>query len=122
MAAVWSIHKQNTNALEIASRAGLLYDKFASFVDNLQSVGDRLRQAQLSFDGAFGQLSTGSGNLLRQVEMLREMGARHSKQIDPRLAEQAAETDSDKPQVSREGKAVLPAGDESTGSKPEFPG
>lgn len=89
VAAVWSIHKQNTNALEIASRAGLLYDKFAGFVENLQSVGDRLRQAQQSYDEAFGQLSTGTGNLLRQAELLRDLGARHSKQLDARLVEQA---------------------------------
>ncbi len=92
VAAVWSIHKQNSNALEIAGRAGLLYDKFAGFVDNLRSVGDRLRQAQQSYDEAFNQLSSGSGNLLRQTEMLRELGARNSKQLDPRLVEQADES------------------------------
>jgi DNA recombination protein RmuC len=91
VAAVWSIHKQNTNALEIASRAGLLYDKFAGFVDNLRIVGDRLRQAQQSYDEAFGQLSAGAGNLLRQAEMLRDLGARHTKQLDARLVEQATE-------------------------------
>ena len=91
VAAVWSIHKQNTNAQEIANRAGLLYDKFAGFVDKLLAVGDRLRQAQQSYDEAFGQLSTGGGNLLRQAEMLRDLGARRSKQLDPRLVEQAGE-------------------------------
>jgi DNA recombination protein RmuC len=85
VAAVWSMHKQNSNALEIASRAGLLYDKFAGFVDHLRAVGDRLRQAQQSYDEAFSQLSSGSGNLLRQAEMLRELGARNSKQLDPGL-------------------------------------
>jgi DNA recombination protein RmuC len=89
VAAVWSIHKQNTNALEIAGRAGMLYDKFVGFVDNLKSVGDRLRQAQQGYDDAFSQLSTGSGNLLRQTEMLKELGARHTKQLDSRLVEKA---------------------------------
>ena len=42
---VWSVHKQNRNAQEIASRAGLLYDKFAGFVENLRQVGERLQQA-----------------------------------------------------------------------------
>jgi len=91
VASVWSVHKQNRNAQEIASRAGLLYDKFAGFVENLQGVGDRLRQAQQSYDAAFGQLSTGSGNLLNQATMLEKLGARNSKQIDPGLAEAAAE-------------------------------
>lgn len=83
---VWAVHKQNRNAQEIAKRAGLLYDKFAGFVQNLQQVGDRLRQAQLSYDTALGQLSTGPGNLLRQTEMLRELGARTTKQLAPDLA------------------------------------
>jgi DNA recombination protein RmuC len=88
---VWSIHKQNSNALEIAGRAGKLYDKFAGFIENLQQVGDRLRQAQMSYETAFGQLSTGSGNLLRQAEMLKELGARHTKAIDAKLTGNAGD-------------------------------
>jgi DNA recombination protein RmuC len=89
VASVWSVHKQNRNAQEIARRAGLLYDKFAGFVENLQQVGDRLGQAQQSYEKAFGQLSTGAGNLLRQTETLRELGARNTKQLDSTLLEQA---------------------------------
>ncbi len=91
VASLWSVHKQNANAQEIARRAGLLYDKFAGFVENLQGVGDRLRQAQLSYDDAFGQLSTGAGNLLRQTDMLRELGARNTKELGHKLLEQARE-------------------------------
>jgi len=90
VASVWSVHKQNTNAQEIASRAGLLYDKFAGFVENLKGVGDRLNQAQQSYQKAFGQLSTGAGNLLRQTESLRELGARNSRQLDRQLVEQSS--------------------------------
>ena len=83
---VWAVHKQNRNAQEIARRAGLLYDKFAGFVENLQQVGERLRQAQQSYESAFSQLSSGPGNLLRQSELLRELGARNTKQLDSSLA------------------------------------
>jgi DNA recombination protein RmuC len=84
---VWAVHRQNNNAQEIARRAGLLYDKFAGFVENLQQVGDRLRQAQQSYENAFGQLSTGAGNLLNQATMLKKLGARTSKEISSRLVE-----------------------------------
>jgi len=70
----------------------LLYDKFAGFVTNLQQVGDRLRQAQQSYDDAFSQLSTGTGNLLRQTDMLRDLGARSTKQLDAGLVEEATES------------------------------
>lgn len=86
---VWAIHRQNTNAGEIASRAGRLYDKFADFVAALQQIGDRLRQAQESYETALNRLSTGTGNLMRQAEMLKELGARTSKQIDPSLGSDA---------------------------------
>lgn len=86
---VWSVHKQNTNAQDIANRAGLLYDKFAGFVENLQAVGVRLTQAQQSYDKAFSQLSTGAGNLLRQTENLRELGARNTRQLEQNLIENA---------------------------------
>jgi DNA recombination protein RmuC len=87
---VWAVHKQNRNAQEIAGRAGLLYDKFAGFVDNLKQVGDRLQQARQSYDAALGQLSTGAGNLLRQAELLRELGARHTKRIEPAMLARGA--------------------------------
>jgi DNA recombination protein RmuC len=92
VASVWSVHKQNRNAQEIARRAGLMYDKFAGFVNNLQQVGERLRQAQQSYDDAFGQLSTGTGNLLRQTDMLRDLGARATRQIDAGLVEESKES------------------------------
>jgi len=90
---VWAVHRQNKNAQEIARRAGLLYDKFAGFVENLQQVGGRLRQAQQSYEAAFGQLSTGPGNLLRQTEMLRELGARNTKSLAPGLSGELVDDD-----------------------------
>jgi len=92
VASVWMVHKQNTNARDIAARAGALYDKFVGFTDNLKQVGDRLDQAQRAWNGALGQLSTGPGNLVRQAEMLRELGAKHRKQLDEGLVERAGAT------------------------------
>jgi len=90
VASVWAVHRQNRNAHEIASRAGLLYDKFHGFVANLQKIGERLGQAQQSYDEAFSQLSTGSGNLVRQAELLRQLGARNTRQLEAGLSEQSA--------------------------------
>ncbi|MCL1629485.1 DNA recombination protein RmuC [Roseibaca sp. V10] len=78
---VWAVERRNRNAEEIAKRAGFLYDKVVGFVSSMEGVGTRLRQAQDSYDVAIGQLSQGSGNLLRQTEMLKELGAKTTKSI-----------------------------------------
>jgi len=89
VASVWQVHKQNTNAQDIARRAGLLYDKFVGFTENLKSVGMRLDQARKSFDDAYGQLATGAGNLVGQTEKLSKLGARHARQLEAGLVEKA---------------------------------
>lgn len=78
---VWAVERRNQNAEEIARRAGLLYDKVANFVGNMETVGNRLRQANDSYETAFGQLSRGNGNVLWQVETLKTLGAKTTKRI-----------------------------------------
>ena len=58
-------------------------------------VGSRLQQAQQSYDKALGQLSTGAGNLLRQTEQLRELGARATRQLGHELVERSKGEDSE---------------------------
>jgi DNA recombination protein RmuC len=78
---VWKQEYQNKNAMEIAKRGGALYDKFVLFVESMEDIGQRIRQTQDSYDEAMGRLSTGSGNLVRQAEMIRKLGAKASKQL-----------------------------------------
>jgi DNA recombination protein RmuC len=84
---VWKQEYQSKNAMEIADRGGKLYDKFVNFVESLQKVGDRIRQSQEEYETAMGQLSTGHGNVVRQVEMLRELGAKTTKKLPAELSE-----------------------------------
>ena len=39
IADLWKVEQQNHHAIEIADKAGLLYDKFVGFIDNLELVG-----------------------------------------------------------------------------------
>jgi DNA recombination protein RmuC len=94
---VWAVERRNRNAEEIAKRAGLLYDKVAGFVSSMEGVGTRLRQAQDSYDAALGQLSQGSGNLLRQAEMLKALGAKTTKSIGMGFEETGALPPPDEP-------------------------
>jgi len=84
---VWKQEYQNKNAMEIAERGGALYDKFALFVESMQDMGQRIRQTQESYDQAMTRLSTGQGNVVRQVEMLKELGAKASKNLPGELTD-----------------------------------
>lgn len=78
---VWKVERRNQNAEEIARRAGLLYSKFVKFVEDMQALGNRLNQAQSTYQDAMGKLQTGSGNLIGQADKLRELGAKTSKSL-----------------------------------------
>lgn len=80
---VWDIEKRHRNADEIAERAGALYDKVTGFLASMDKLDSHLEKARLSFEDAKGQLSTGRGNVVRQVEMLRDLGAKTSKALPP---------------------------------------
>jgi len=82
---VWKYEKQTQNAKEIASRAGALYDKFVNFSDDMVKLSRQFDTLQGSFESAKKRLSEGKGNLVRQVEQLKEMGAKTSKQIPKEL-------------------------------------
>lgn len=79
---IWAVERRESNALEIARRAGQLYDKVAGFVEAMDGVGKALDQASRAHGLAMDRLTRGSGNVIRQVEMLRGLGARVSKQIE----------------------------------------
>jgi len=78
---VWDIENRKKNAEEIANRAGLLYDKVAGFLGSMDRMDKSLLSARKNYDEAKGQLTSGPGNVIRQVEMLGELGAKNSKQL-----------------------------------------
>ncbi len=79
VADLWKREAQSQNAQDIANRGALLYDKFAGFVETLEDIGDSLEKTQKAYDKAYSQLSEGRGNLLRQAEMLKELGVKPQK-------------------------------------------
>lgn len=81
IATLWKREKQNANALEIARRGGALYDKFVGFYEQLETLGACIRRTQESYDDSISKLKTGRGNLVRQVEMIKNLGAKASKSL-----------------------------------------
>jgi len=81
VAATWKHERQERNALEIAKQGGALYDKFVGFVDDLTELGKKIEQTQKAHHQVMNKLSEGSGNLIRRVENLKELGVKTDKRL-----------------------------------------
>ena len=81
VASIWRLEKQSQNAELVATKAGAMYDKFASLVEDLEKLTisiDRSKQLQ---ETVMNKLATGRGNLLNRSEELKELGAKTSKSL-----------------------------------------
>ena len=78
---IWQYEYQNQNAQKIAQHGAKLYDKFVGFVTDMEKVGKSIEATQKSYEGAINKLSTGRGNLVRQVEQFRTLGVQPNKKL-----------------------------------------
>lgn len=81
VANVWRQESQGRNAQQIAEQGARLYDKFVGFVESLEEIGKRIDQTQKAYQDAHGKLSSGRGNLVRQVDNLRQLGVKPARQL-----------------------------------------
>ena len=86
---IWQLERQNRNALEIAHRASLLYDKFRGFLEDMDKLGKQLNSCQDSYDSAMNKLCRGRGNLVSQASIFPELGVKIKKEITKDLADAA---------------------------------
>ncbi|NQT60112.1 MAG: DNA recombination protein RmuC [Bacteroidetes bacterium] len=82
---LWKRENQNRNAQEIAARGAKLYDKFVSFVENLEDVGKFLDKSKEAYNHSYKQLSTGKDNLVLQSTKLKNLGLKNKKKLSPEL-------------------------------------
>lgn len=85
VASLWKQERQQRNALDIAKRGGDLYDKFVGVVKDLDTLGERLVSVQKVHTDVMSKLSSGRGNLISQVEKLKELGAKAEKSLPPSI-------------------------------------
>ncbi len=95
VAALWRQERGSKNVLKIAEQAGNLYDKFEGLLQDLQEIGNKLKGAQTSYDDAMNKIKTGRGNLIDKVEFLKTLGAKASKQINPKFIQDAKDSEND---------------------------
>lgn len=81
IAQLWTRDKQTKNALKIAEEGGKLYDKFVSFVNDMQTVEQNLGKASEAYASAMSKLHTGRGCIVSKVENLKKLGAKTSKAL-----------------------------------------
>lgn len=91
VASIWRFEYQNRNAVDIAKKAGDLHDKFVGFVDDLISLGNKMRDSQKAYEGAMNKLSTGAGNIVKRTDELRKLGAKASKSLPQPLLDRAGD-------------------------------
>jgi len=87
---LWQQELQARSVRDVMDRGAELYDKFVNFVADLEAVGKSLRAADQNYSSAMKKLSEGRGNLVRQVEMLKELGIRTGKSLPQNLLDSAA--------------------------------
>ncbi len=97
---IWRYEHQNKNALEIADRAGALYDKFVGFITDLERVGDQIESTRKAYDGAHNKLVSGKGNLVSRAQSLIDLGVKSRKQLPANVIQEA---DLDTPLVGHDG-------------------
>lgn len=80
----WHNSRQEDNCKNIINAANNMYDKFVSFADSYNLLGNQLDTAKRTYDKAMGQLQTGNANLLKQMDSLRNLGVNTTKRIKSR--------------------------------------
>lgn len=85
---LWRYENQSKNSLEIARKAGTLYDKFRGLVEDLDKIGRQLDSCRTVHGEAMTKLSRGRGNLLSQTQQLLDLGVQVKKELPKSLLDQ----------------------------------
>jgi DNA recombination protein RmuC len=86
---LWQQERQALNVRKVMERGTELYEKFVGFVTDMELIGDSLRRTDKHYEEAMKKLADGRGNLIRRVEMLKELGIRTNKSIPKNLLDRA---------------------------------
>jgi DNA recombination protein RmuC len=86
---LWRYEKQNQNAQEIANKAGVIYDKFRGFIEDIEKLGKQLDTTHTTYHDALNKLTRGRGNLVNHAQQLLELGVKVKKEIPKTVLEKS---------------------------------
>ncbi|MBR2273980.1 MAG: DNA recombination protein RmuC [Alphaproteobacteria bacterium] len=78
---LWKIDNQNHNVQKIAELGGKIYDKLASFVEDMKTLERGINQANTAYTNAMIKLA-GKGGALSHAEKMKILGAKTGKNIN----------------------------------------
>ncbi|MDR1846943.1 MAG: DNA recombination protein RmuC [Bacteroidales bacterium] len=96
VAFIWRADDQKKHVLEIAKESGMLYDKFVSFLENMENVGREMDKSKNIYVEAMKQLyhsDVKGGTIIGRIERLRTLGAASTKQIAQKYLDRLDETE-----------------------------
>lgn len=95
----WQNTRQEDNCKRIIKTANDMYDKVIGLVDTCNTLGTQLGTVGRTYQTAMRQLSEGTGNVLRRVENLKDMGVTSTKKVKKSSATQIADNIAPEEQV-----------------------
>lgn len=84
---MWKNENRDKNVQSILKSATDLYDKFVTFAETFEKVGQQLGTTQSTYEKAIGQLKDGRGNIVHRLDELKTKGIATAKQIPESLKE-----------------------------------
>jgi len=82
----WRFKKQVKNIEDIIKIAENLYDKIRGFTEDFEKIGKSIDNMAITYRNAKNKLTYGRGNVIRQIELLKEKsGIRPKKEISKDL-------------------------------------
>lgn len=82
---LWQTDKQTKNVEKIVERGNELYNKVAGFIETFSKLDASIDAMRKTYDTAYAQLASGRGNVVRQFEMLKDLGLNPSKSIPEKV-------------------------------------
>lgn len=78
---LWVKEEQDRNIQAIIERGTLLYEKVVGFVEDFNKIEIEIQRTHQLYDVAKNKLYSGRGNIIRQTEILKELGVNSNKEI-----------------------------------------